>query len=118
MHRVKSGDTLWTIAQMHGSSVEAIEIANPGIVPERLSAGEYVTVPLPFPVVPVDISWSSALVGYCVRGLAARYPFISAGDIGKSVMGRPLWRLSLGTGRTACCITPRTTPTNGYARLC
>ena len=28
MHRVKSGDTLWTIAQMHGSSVEAIEIAN------------------------------------------------------------------------------------------
>ena len=98
MHRVKSGDTLWTIAQMHGSSVEAIEIANPGIVPERLSAGEYVTVPLPFPVVPVDISWSSALVGYCVRGLAARYPFISVGDIGKSVMGRPLWRLSLGTG--------------------
>ena len=40
MHRVKSGDTLWTIAQMHGSSVEAIEMANPGIVPERLSAGE------------------------------------------------------------------------------
>ena len=39
MHRVKSGDTLWTIAQMHGSSVEAIEIANPGIVPERLSLG-------------------------------------------------------------------------------
>ena len=98
MHRVKSGDTLWTIAQMHGSSVDAIETANPGIVPERLSAGEYVTVPLPFPVVPVDISWSSALVGYCVRGLAARYPFISAGDIGKSVMGRPLWRLSLGAG--------------------
>lgn len=55
-------------------------------------------MPLPFPVVPVDISWSSALVGYCVRGLAARYPFISAGDIGKSVMGRPLWRLSLGAG--------------------
>ena len=74
MHRVKSGDTLWTIAQVHGSSVDAIETANPGIVPERLSAGEYVTVPLPFPVVPVDISWSSALVGYCVRGLAARYP--------------------------------------------
>ena len=32
MHRVKSGDTLWTIAQMHGSSVDAIETANPGIV--------------------------------------------------------------------------------------
>ena len=98
MHRVKSGDTLWTIAQMHGSSVEAIETANPGIVPERLSAGEYVTVPLPFPVVPIDISWSSALVGYCVRGLAARYPFIVTGEIGKSVMGRPLWCMSLGRG--------------------
>ena len=46
-------------------------------------------MPLPFPVVPVDISWSSALVGYCVRGLAARYPFISAGGYRQERDGPP-----------------------------
>lgn len=98
VHKIKKGDTLWSIAGMHGSSVAAIELANPGIIPERLAVGDAVIVPLPFPVVPVDISYCSALVGYCVRGLTVRYPFISAGEIGKSVMGRPLWRLSLGSG--------------------
>ena len=33
-----------------------------------------------------------------MRGLAARYPFITTGEIGKSVMGRPLWSLTLGHG--------------------
>ena len=98
MHRVKSGDTLWTIAQVHGSSVDAIETANPGIVPERLSAGEYVTVPLPFPVTPVRIPYSSALIGYVVRGLAARYPTLAIGEFGRSVLGKPLWYLTLGSG--------------------
>ena len=98
LHRVKRGDTLYSIAQTHGSSVEAIELANPGLMPNRLEPGSSLIVPLGFQVVPTNISYSSALVGYCVRGLAARYPFISAGEIGRSVMGRPLWRMSLGSG--------------------
>ena len=98
MHRVQRGDTLWSIAESLGSSPAAIELANPGIQPQNLRPGSSLVVPLDFAVVPTDISWSSALVGYCVRGLAARYPFIAVGEIGKSVMGRPLWRLSIGQG--------------------
>jgi len=99
LHRIQRGDTLYAIAQKHGSSIEAIELANPGTEPGSLNVGASLIVPLGFNVVPTDISYSSAIVGYCVRGLAARYPFLSVGEIGKSVMGRPLWRLSLGSGK-------------------
>ena len=97
-HTVRAGDTLFNLAQRYGSSIEAILTANPGINPQNLRIGTGLTVPLSFDVVPTDIDYSSVLVGLVVRGLAARYPFISAGEIGRSVMGRPLWRLSLGSG--------------------
>lgn len=97
-HQVRPGESIYTIAGRYGASGEAIITANPGLVPERLQSGTVITVPLPFSLVPTDIRYSSVLVAYIVRGLAARYPFISTGQIGKSVMGRPLWRLSLGWG--------------------
>ncbi len=100
LYRLKKGDTLYSISQSFGTSPGAIELANPGIKANRLEVGSTLIIPLGFDVVPTNISWCSALVGYCVRGLAVRYPFLSVGEIGKSVMGRPLWRLSLGSGET------------------
>lgn len=97
-HKVRRGDTLWKIAQMHGTTLEAILVANPNINTENLQIGSTVIVPLPFDVVPTTIDYSSQLIAYCVRGLAARYPFAGVGDIGKSVMGKPLWYLSYGKG--------------------
>ena len=98
VHTVRRGDTLSSIAALHGASLEALTLANPGLQAENLRVGAPVVVPLPFPVVPENISFSSALVGYCVRGLGARYPFIVTGEAGKSVMGRPLWTMTLGQG--------------------
>lgn len=98
-YRIVGGDTLYSLAERFGSSVEAIELANPGLAPQRLEPGTSLVIPLGFKVVPDDISWSSALAAYCVRGLAARYPFVSVGEIGKSVMGRPLWRMNIGSGK-------------------
>lgn len=96
--RVRRGDSLWTLGRLYGSSTEAIRLANPGLEPENLAIGSSVIVPLPFDVVPTDIAWCSALVGYCVQGLSARYPFLLAGDVGKSAMGKPLWSLRMGQG--------------------
>ena len=95
-YRIKKGDTLYTLAQSFGSSAEAIELANPGLIPARLDVGSSIVIPLGFDVVPTTINWCAALLGYCVRGLSVRYPFLSIGEIGRSVMGRPLWRLSIG----------------------
>lgn len=98
IHTVRPGDTLLSIASQYGGTLNAIYTANPELKNAVLMPGDTVVVPLGFEVVPTRIDYSSALVGYCVRGLAARYPFITTGEIGKSVMGRPLWSLTLGTG--------------------
>lgn len=98
VHTVTRGDTLYSIARRYGAAESAVAFANPGIDAHALQIGAGVIVPLPFDVVPVDIDMFSGLVAYCVRGLSARYPFIRSGEVGKSVMGKPLWCMSLGTG--------------------
>lgn len=97
-HRIHRGDTLFALSQLYNVPLSAILTANPGIAPEKLVVGSSVVIPLPFDIVPTNISFTSALVSYCVRGIAARYPFVKTGQIGKSVMGRPLWYLSIGEG--------------------
>lgn len=98
LHTIVRGDTVNALARRYGSSEAAILLANPGVSVQNLQIGQELVIPFSFPVVPTEIYFSSALTGYCVRGLAARYPFIRTGEIGKSVMGRPLWRLGLGWG--------------------
>ena len=97
-HTVRRGDTLWALARRFGTPLAALETANPGLPPEKLPVGAQLVVPLPFPVVPTTIAWCSELVALCVQGLAARYPFLTAGELGRSAMGRPLWTLRLGGG--------------------
>ncbi len=97
-HRIRPGDTLWQIARRYGAETEAIQTANPDLIPEALPVGGQLVVPLPFPLVPTRIDWCSDLVAYCVQGLAARYPFLRTGQIGRSELGRPLWQIQLGQG--------------------
>jgi len=97
-HLLEPGDQYWLLARRYGTSIEAIALANPDLEPEALPVGGRLIIPLPFRVVPTTIDWSSTLVAYCIRGLAARYPFLRTGQIGSSVLGRPLWRLTLGEG--------------------
>jgi len=99
-HTIGRGDSLYRIAMTHGTTVRAIEAANPGMNPLNLTHGAALVVPLPFPVVPVNIDFSSVLISFCCRGIAARYPFVARSELGRSVMGRPLY-------------TPRITRTNG-----
>ena len=97
-HTVRQGDTLYKIAGMHGSTVKAIETANPGLEPLNLQPGTTLIVPLNFDVVPVNIDYCSSLIGFCCMGLSARYPFIELSEMGKSEMGKPLYVLTAGNG--------------------
>lgn len=53
-----------------------------------------------FPVVSTKVPYTSKLTHYVVEGLKARYPFIQTGTIGRSVMGRQIPYLRIGTGGT------------------
>ena len=98
-HRVRRGESFWSVARLYGAQPEAVQTANPAIAPESIPIGAELTVPLPFPVVPTEIDFCAALLAFCVQGLAARYPAIlRSGVMGRSVMGKPLWTLRMGQG--------------------
>lgn len=44
---VKSGDSFYTIAKAHGTTVKAIETANPGVDSRRLKIGQKLVLPAP-----------------------------------------------------------------------
>lgn len=47
MHTVQKGDTYYSIARRYGISPSALEAANPGVNPNRLSIGQRLRVPRP-----------------------------------------------------------------------
>ena len=56
------------------------------------------STPLPFDVVPENISYTAELVGLIIQGLKLRYPFIETGSIGKSVIGKDIQYIKIGAG--------------------
>ncbi len=95
---VRSGDSLYKLASSYKSSIKAIETANPSTDPFNLKIGSQLIIPLSFPVVPSNISFTSEVLELCATGLKARYPFIETGSIGKSVLGKNLYFFKIGTG--------------------
>ncbi len=97
-YTVRPGDTLYNIARRYYTTVNAIITANPGIDPDRLSIGQRLTVPYGIDVVTLDVVPTYEIVQRQIQGLKARYPFLETGSIGRSVMGRELYYVRLGTG--------------------
>lgn len=100
IHRIVRGDTLWKISQNHNTSVNSILIANPNINPENLRVDSNIVVPLGFSVVPTNIPYTYQLVSFIIEGLEVRYPFLSGGVIGQSVMGKNIPFVKIGRGQT------------------
>ena len=98
-HRVCRGETLYAIARKYHTSLRSLEAANHVTNAVHLRVGDLLTVPLSFPVVPTGIPWSSDVLDKVIEGLDARYPFVRRRIIGRSVMGKPLYALTMGSGR-------------------
>lgn len=97
-YTIQSGDTFWRIAEAYRTDVSKILIANPKLDPVFLRVGTTIKVPLGFPVVAENVPYSSELNELMIEGLQARYPFLMRGEIGESVMGKPIPYLRLGNG--------------------
>lgn len=97
-YTIRPGDTLYKIAQRYYTTVNAILTANPGVNPLYLRVGQIITVPYGIDVVFTDIDYTYDIMEMDIDGLEARYPFIETGIAGKSVLGRNLYYIRLGTG--------------------
>ena len=96
--RIRAGDTLYLLAQRFGTSVQAIQTANPGLAERNLPIGRVITIPLGFDVIPTNVPFTSKVLQYCIRGLTARYPFLSEQQIARTKQGTPVHLLRVGTG--------------------
>jgi len=97
-HTVKSGDTLWKIATEYNSILPIIMTANPTVSPANIQVGTTLNVPSQMSVVPTQVNYSYFLLELVIEGLMIRYPFLEWGSIGKSVMGKQIPYLKIGTG--------------------
>lgn len=116
VHVARAGDSYYTLAGRYGTSVSAIETANPGIPADQIPIGAELIIPLDFPVVPDTVAWSYALNEIVLDGLTARYPFIGSRSVGTSVMGKRLSAVTIGSGSKALFYNAATTRTSGSRR--
>ena len=54
-HKVEYGDSFWRISQKHGISMEDLQIANPGVNPEKINIGQEINLTIPKPLINVKI---------------------------------------------------------------
>jgi len=97
-YTIQPGDTLYALARRYYTTVNAILTANPGINPLYLRVGQRIIIPYGIDVVFTDIDYTYEIMEMDIEGLQARYPFIETGIAGRSVLGKNLYYIRLGSG--------------------
>lgn len=97
-YTLRRGDTYWLLANKYGTTVDAIRLANPDINSDFLQIGQTINIPFGYNVVPTDIPYSYDLVRLVLDGLKTRYPFLDVSVTGKSVMGKDIFLVTVGSG--------------------
>ena len=98
-YSIVQGDSLYSIAQVYGSSIERILTANSFIEDvSNLRVGMEIKIPLGGKLVSEEVNYSSIINDFIIEGLVARYPFLITGSIGQSVMGKKIPYVQIGAG--------------------
>lgn len=99
VYKIKKGDTIYKISNMFNTSIHNILVANPRLDPYNLSIGKEIIVPLNEDIVKTDINYTYDVMEQNIKSLKTIYPFIKVDVIGKSVLGRNLYCIKLGSGK-------------------
>ncbi len=94
---IKSGDTLYNLANELDTTVNRILFANPGLTPNNLQIERRIIIPFGN-VVPTNISYSSPILYSNIAALKIIYPFLQTGNIGQSVLGKNIPYIKIGHG--------------------
>ena len=96
-YKIKSGDTIFSIAKKFLSNTNRILFANPNLNVYNLKIGQEILVPFS-EIVPTKVNYTSEILKMNIDALKQSYPFIQTGTIGNSVLGKPISYIKLGTG--------------------
>lgn len=98
IYTIRNGDSVYNIAKAYYTTVNRIITANPGLNFNNLLIGQKIIVPYGIDVVDTNVNYTYEIMQRDIEGLVKRYPFIETGIAGKSVLGKNLYYIKLGSG--------------------
>jgi len=97
-YKVQKGDTIYKIVNEFGGTVEQVMTANPDIQIYNLKVGEKIIIPTGS-VINTTTNYSSQVLANDLKNLKILYPFLQIGEIGKSVLNKPINLIKIGIGK-------------------
>ncbi|MEH7308805.1 M14 family metallopeptidase [Neobacillus drentensis] len=99
-HQIRPGDSFWSIAQNMNLPLEAVELVNPELDASNLTPGQTITVPTRITgrLVESGQKYDYSKLLKDMNRLKEAYPFLQVSTIGKTVLGKEISEIKLGTG--------------------
>ena len=96
-YTIKSGDTIYSLANRFNTTINRIIASNPNINPNNLRIGQRIIIPFTN-IVPTDLSYSYSILQMNINSFETIFPFIETGSIGNSVLGNSIPYIKIGNG--------------------